>query len=190
MSSPARMCISVDLPEPDGPITAVSWPAAHVERDALERVDCGVARAVAARDARCRRRPAARLRSCPPSGLNNTGQRAEAEQAAEGREAGEDAERLDHADGGRGLAVDEADGDDREEEAGRQGRAEAPRVTAEVEPRRRGRAAHGRGETRREPVERLGPERGEVGDDVVAAGRARRPARGRPPARSPRLRQG
>ena len=27
-SSPARMCISVDLPEPDGPITAVRRPAA------------------------------------------------------------------------------------------------------------------------------------------------------------------
>ena len=27
-SSPARMCISVDLPEPDGPITAVSLPCA------------------------------------------------------------------------------------------------------------------------------------------------------------------
>src|SRR5581483_1718766 len=27
-SSPARMCISVDLPEPDGPITAVSFPLA------------------------------------------------------------------------------------------------------------------------------------------------------------------
>ena len=26
LSSPARMCISVDLPEPDGPITAVSLP--------------------------------------------------------------------------------------------------------------------------------------------------------------------
>ena len=26
LSSPARMCISVDLPEPDGPITAVSRP--------------------------------------------------------------------------------------------------------------------------------------------------------------------
>ena len=26
LSSPARMCMSVDLPEPDGPITAVSWP--------------------------------------------------------------------------------------------------------------------------------------------------------------------
>ena len=25
-SSPARMCISVDLPEPEGPITAVNWP--------------------------------------------------------------------------------------------------------------------------------------------------------------------
>ena len=28
LSSPARMCISVDLPEPDGPITAVSRPSA------------------------------------------------------------------------------------------------------------------------------------------------------------------
>ena len=27
-SRPARMCISVDLPEPDGPMTAVSWPLA------------------------------------------------------------------------------------------------------------------------------------------------------------------
>ena len=26
LSSPARMCINVDLPEPDGPITAVSLP--------------------------------------------------------------------------------------------------------------------------------------------------------------------
>ncbi len=26
LSRPARMCISVDLPEPDGPITAVSLP--------------------------------------------------------------------------------------------------------------------------------------------------------------------
>ena len=28
LSSPARMCMSVDLPEPDGPITAVSRPLA------------------------------------------------------------------------------------------------------------------------------------------------------------------
>ena len=28
LSSPARMCISVDLPEPDGPITAVRRPSA------------------------------------------------------------------------------------------------------------------------------------------------------------------
>ncbi len=26
VSSPARQCIIVDLPEPDGPITAVNWP--------------------------------------------------------------------------------------------------------------------------------------------------------------------
>ena len=43
------MCISVDLPEPDGPMIAVSSPAAHVERDAAERVDRRVALAVAAR---------------------------------------------------------------------------------------------------------------------------------------------
>ena len=41
--------MSVDLPEPDGPMTAVSWPAAIVERDAAQGVDGGVARAVAAR---------------------------------------------------------------------------------------------------------------------------------------------
>jgi hypothetical protein len=28
VSSPARQCSRVDLPEPDGPMTAVSWPAA------------------------------------------------------------------------------------------------------------------------------------------------------------------
>ena len=28
LSSPARMCISVDLPEPDGPMTAVALPGA------------------------------------------------------------------------------------------------------------------------------------------------------------------
>ncbi len=31
------MCISVDLPEPDGPITAVSLPALDLERDAAQR---------------------------------------------------------------------------------------------------------------------------------------------------------
>ena len=36
-SSPASMCISVDLPEPDGPITAVSSPD-DSERDAAQRV--------------------------------------------------------------------------------------------------------------------------------------------------------
>ena len=42
------MCISVDLPEPDGPITATSSAARDVERDAAERVDRGLALAVAA----------------------------------------------------------------------------------------------------------------------------------------------
>ena len=27
VSSPASRCISVDLPEPEGPMTAVNWPA-------------------------------------------------------------------------------------------------------------------------------------------------------------------
>ena len=34
LSRPARMCISVDLPEPDGPITAVSSPLCDLDRDA------------------------------------------------------------------------------------------------------------------------------------------------------------
>ena len=42
------MCISVDLPEPDGPMTATSSPGCDVERDAAERVDGGLALAVAA----------------------------------------------------------------------------------------------------------------------------------------------
>ena len=40
-SSPARMCISVDLPEPDGPMTAVRRPAAtsrSTPRSALTQV--------------------------------------------------------------------------------------------------------------------------------------------------------
>ena len=44
------MCISVDLPEPDGPMMAVRRPSWIVERDAAQRVDGGVAVAVAARD--------------------------------------------------------------------------------------------------------------------------------------------
>ena len=47
-SRPARMCMRVDLPEPDGPITATSSPSADRERDAAEGVDGGVAVAVAA----------------------------------------------------------------------------------------------------------------------------------------------
>ena len=44
------MCISVDLPEPDGPITVVSWPRDDLERDAAESIDRGIAFAVAAGD--------------------------------------------------------------------------------------------------------------------------------------------
>ena len=53
------MCISVDLPEPEGPMTAVSCPRRDLERDAAERVDGGVALAVAPRRFRGRR-PTAR----------------------------------------------------------------------------------------------------------------------------------
>ena len=42
--------MSVDLPEPDGPMTAVSRALGDVERDAAQRVDRGVAVAVAAAD--------------------------------------------------------------------------------------------------------------------------------------------
>ena len=56
-SSPARMCMRVDLPEPDGPMTAVNWPAGNLERDAAKGVDGGLALAVAAGR---RRRPARR----------------------------------------------------------------------------------------------------------------------------------
>ncbi len=49
-SRPARMCMSVDLPEPDGPMTAVSLRGRDVERDAAQRVDRGVSAAVAAGD--------------------------------------------------------------------------------------------------------------------------------------------
>ena len=40
--------MSVDFPEPDGPMTAVSLPRGDVERDAAQRVDGGVALAEAA----------------------------------------------------------------------------------------------------------------------------------------------
>ena len=52
------MCISVDLPEPDGPITAVSFPLRDLEADAAERVDGRVTLAVATGQRRVRRRPA------------------------------------------------------------------------------------------------------------------------------------
>ena len=47
LSRPARMCIRVDLPEPDGPMTAVSFPARHLDRHTAERVDRRLALAVA-----------------------------------------------------------------------------------------------------------------------------------------------
>ena len=44
------MCISVDLPEPDGPMTAVRCSLCDVEVDAAQRVDGRLALAVVARD--------------------------------------------------------------------------------------------------------------------------------------------
>ena len=50
-SRPARMCISVDLPEPDGPMIAVSWPCAMSSETPRSASHGGVAVAVAAGDA-------------------------------------------------------------------------------------------------------------------------------------------
>ena len=46
-SRPARMCINVDLPDPDGPITAVRRPFGDVDRHAAQRMHGGIALAVA-----------------------------------------------------------------------------------------------------------------------------------------------
>ena len=46
MSRPARQCISVLLPEPDGPMMAVKRPAGSPTVDAVERAHLGAARAV------------------------------------------------------------------------------------------------------------------------------------------------
>ena len=46
VSSPATQCMSVDLPEPDGPMIAVKRPACEVDGDAVEGSDLGVAAAV------------------------------------------------------------------------------------------------------------------------------------------------
>ena len=49
-SRPARMCISVDLPEPEGPMIAVRLPLLEPEADAAQRVDGGRVLAVAPGD--------------------------------------------------------------------------------------------------------------------------------------------
>ena len=54
LSSPASVCISVDLPEPDGPITATSCAALDVERDPAQRIDGRRAVPIAARQISCR----------------------------------------------------------------------------------------------------------------------------------------
>ena len=45
------MFIAVDLPEPDGPITATKSPGATVEVDALQRLEGGRAAAIGLGDA-------------------------------------------------------------------------------------------------------------------------------------------
>ncbi len=45
-SSPARQCMSVDLPEPDGPMIAVNWPALELDADPAQRDDLSLAVAV------------------------------------------------------------------------------------------------------------------------------------------------
>ena len=47
-SSPARMCMSVDLPEPDGPMIAAKRAGREVDGDAGQGIDGGLALAVAA----------------------------------------------------------------------------------------------------------------------------------------------
>ena len=51
-SSPARMCISVDLPEPDGPMIALKRPRSNPTLTPGERVNRGVALSIAAVDVR------------------------------------------------------------------------------------------------------------------------------------------
>ncbi len=51
-SRPARRCISVDLPEPDGPMIAAKRAGRELDADAGERVDRDIALAVAARQPR------------------------------------------------------------------------------------------------------------------------------------------
>ena len=67
VSRPATQCISVDLPDPDGPMIAVNWPAAKSTRHAVERAHLGVARAVDLR--RRRRRGPATVRGLAELGV-------------------------------------------------------------------------------------------------------------------------
>ena len=56
-SSPAMQLSAVDLPQPDGPSSAMNSPRLTVERHAVERVDarrsCGSCRRAAAREIAC-----------------------------------------------------------------------------------------------------------------------------------------
>ena len=51
-SSPARMCISVDFPEPDGPMIALNFPRSKPTVTPGERINGGVALSIAAVDVR------------------------------------------------------------------------------------------------------------------------------------------
>ena len=53
LSRPARMCMRVDLPEPDGPITAVALRRRDVDRHPAEGVDGGIPFSVSARHVVC-----------------------------------------------------------------------------------------------------------------------------------------
>ena len=44
VSRPATQCISVDLPEPDGPMMAVKRPVGELDGHAVEGADLGLAR--------------------------------------------------------------------------------------------------------------------------------------------------
>ena len=46
VSSPARQCSSVDLPDPDGPMMAVNVARLERDGDAVERMDLGIADSV------------------------------------------------------------------------------------------------------------------------------------------------
>ena len=71
-SSPARMCMSVDLPEPDGPITAVSSPLGDIDRDAAQGVHGRLVRAVLTGEVVGGHHGRSARRSCVSTGRSST----------------------------------------------------------------------------------------------------------------------